>query len=168
MPSADRPRPDPAEVPEVPEVSEYRYAAGVAARLVGGVLVLLAALLVVATVVVAIAGLPVLVLGVVAGLGVAAVLVGGHLLARRVSVVHLGPDGYRVRLLRGAGVPAAAWTDVREAVTTPRDGLPVVVLRLEDERTTTIPVTVLDVDREQFVRVLQAHLQRGHGITPLT
>ncbi|MDF1604640.1 hypothetical protein [Nocardioides sp. YIM 152315] len=164
MPSADR-RPGPADVPAV---SEYRFAPGVAARLVGGLLVLLALLLVVVTVVVAVAGLPVLVLGVVAVIGVVGVLAAGNLLTRRVPVVHFGPDGYRVRLVRGVGVSSAAWTDVREAVTASPDGLPVVVLRLEDDRATTIPVTVLDVDREQFVRELQAHLQRGQGITPLS
>ena len=55
-----------------------------------------------------------------------------------------------------------------EAVTATPQGLPVVVLRLVDGRTTTIPVTLLDVDREQFVRDLQAHLQRGQGLRPLS
>ncbi|MFC7495727.1 MULTISPECIES: hypothetical protein [unclassified Nocardioides] len=165
MPSSDRAHPEPADVPAV---SEFRFAPGVAARLLGGVLVLLAVVLLAVTVVVAVAGLPVLVLVVVAVLGVVGALVGANLVLRRVPVVRLGPDGYRIRLVRGAGVASAAWTEVREAVTATPNGLPVVVLRLGDGRSTTIPVTVLDVDREQFVRVLQAHLQRGRGITPLS
>ncbi len=36
-----------------------------------------------------------------------------------------------------------------------------VVLRLRDGRTTTIPVEMLAVDRESFVRDVQQHLQRG-------
>jgi hypothetical protein len=42
-----------------------------------------------------------------------------------------------------------------------------VVLHLRDGRTTTIPVAALAADREEFVRDLQAHLQRGHGLRPL-
>lgn len=158
----------PADVPAVPEVSQFRCAPALAARLVGGLLVVLAVALAVVTVVVALAGLPLLVVLGVALVGVVGVLVAGNLLARRIPVVHLGPDGYRVRLVRGAGVTAARWTDVREAATATHDDLPVVVLRLADGRTTTIPVTVLDIDREEFVRVLQVHLQRGQGLTPLS
>src|SRR6476661_10470308 len=85
-----------------------------------------------------------------------------------ISVVRLGEQGYRVRLVRDVGVTAARWTEVGEAVTTttPR-GLAVVELRLGDGRTTTLPVALLDVDREQFVRDLQGHLQRGQGLRPL-
>jgi hypothetical protein len=42
-----------------------------------------------------------------------------------------------------------------------------VVLRLRDGRTTTIPVQMLAVDREAFVRDVQDHLQRGHGLRKL-
>ena len=152
---------------DVPEVSEYRFAPLVGARLVGGLLVALAALLAVATLVVAVAGLPLDVIVVVALLGIVAVVAAGVLL-RRVPVVRLAPEGYRVRLVRGAGATTAAWTDVAEAATATPDGLPVVVIRLEDGRTTTIPVTLLATDREQFVRDLQAHLQRGQGLRPLS
>ena len=42
-----------------------------------------------------------------------------------------------------------------------------VEIRLRDGRTTTIPVQVLAADREEFVRDLQQHLQRGHGMRRL-
>ena len=48
-----------------------------------------------------------------------------------------------------------------------REGIACVVLHLRDGRTTTIPVAALAADREEFVRDLQAHLQRGHGLRPL-
>jgi hypothetical protein len=150
-----------------PQVSEYRFAPAVSARIVGGLLVVLAVLLVAVTLVVAVAGLPVLVLAAAAVVGVAGVFAAGHVLTRRVPVVRLDATGYRVRLVRGAGVGAADWTEVQEAVTATPQGLPVVVLKLVDGRSTTIPVTLLDADREQFVRDLQAHLQRGHGLRPL-
>ncbi|WP_155992938.1 hypothetical protein [Nocardioides sp. URHA0020] len=156
-------------MPEVsPEVSDYRFAPAVSGRIVGGLLVVLAVLLSVVTLVVAVSGLSILVLVGVAVLGVLGVLAAGHLLTRRIVVVHLGTTGYRVRLVRGAGVTAAAWTEVGEAVTATPRGLPVLVLKLVDGRTTTIPVTLLDVDREQFVRDLQGHLRRGQGLRPLS
>ncbi len=42
--------------------------------------------------------------------------------------------------------------------------LPTVVLLVPVARTTTIPVEMLAVDREAFVRDVQAHLQQGHGL----
>ncbi|WP_156391123.1 MULTISPECIES: hypothetical protein [unclassified Nocardioides] len=151
-----------------PDVSEYRFAPAVSARIVGGLLVVVAVLLAVLTLVVALAGLSVLVLVAGALAGVAAVFVAGHLVTRRVPVVRMDTTGYQVRMVRGAGVHAAAWREVLEAVTATPQGLPVVVLRLTDARETTIPVTLLDVDREQFVRDLQGHLRRGQGLRPLT
>ncbi len=133
----------------------------------GVLLVILAVFLVVATVLVALLRLPLVVLLVVVVLGVVAVLVAAVVVAQRVAVVHLGPDGYRVRLIRGAGVGAARWRDVAEAGTATPNGVPVVVLRLSDGRTTTIPVQALAADREEFVRDLQRHLQDGQGLRPL-
>lgn len=157
----------PASPSELPDQTAYHLTQAVAARVVGGLLVLLALLLAVGTVVVAVAGLPVAVLVALVLGGVAAVA-GVHLATRRVPVVRFDREGYRVRWVRGTGVSAAAWTEVREAVTSSPQGVPAVVLRLSDGRTTTIPVTVLGVDREQFVRDLQAHLQRGQGLRPLS
>jgi hypothetical protein len=156
----------PASLPELPDETAYHLAPAVAARVVGGLLVVLALLLAVGTLVVAVAGLPLGVLVALVLVGVAGV-VGVHLATRRVPVVRFDRAGYRVRWVRRAGVTAAAWTEVTEAVTAGADRVPVVVLRLGEDRSTTIPVTVLDVDREQFVRDLQAHLQRGHGLRPL-
>jgi hypothetical protein len=158
----------PEASPEVfPEVSQYRFAPAISARIVGGLLVVLAVLLAVVTLVVAVAGLPVGVLVAAAVGGVAAVLAVGHLLTRRIPVVRLDAAGYRVRLVRGAGVRAAAWTEVAEAATAKPRGVAVVVLTLLDGRSTTIPVALLAADREEFVRDLRAHLQRGQGLRPL-
>lgn len=83
-------------------------------------------------------------------------------------VVRLADDSYSVRRIRGAGVTQARWTEVEDAVTADVAGSPCVVLRLRDGRTTTIPTDVLAGDREAFVRDLQEHLQRGHGLRRLT
>ena len=145
----------------------YRLAPAVVARLLGAALIGLALLLFVGTAVVAVAGLP-------GDLMVAVVLVGvvgcfgfGWWLRSRAWVLRCTDDGYRVGLVRGAGVGEARWSDVEDAVTTYRHEVACVELRLRDGRTTTIPVGVLAIDREEFVRDLQSRLQRGHGLKPL-
>lgn len=146
--------------------SDYRLSPAFGARLVGLLVVALAILVFVATGVVAVLNLHTVVLVPVA-LVVVAVIFGLGAWLRRTPVVRLDDDGYRVRLVRGAGVRQAGWREVKDAVTaSPRD-VPCVVLRLVDGRTTTIPVAALDTDREEFVRDLQAHLQRGQGLRPL-
>lgn len=153
--------------PSAPSVSDYRLSPVLGARFVGGLLVALAVLVVVTTVVVAVLQLPVDVVVLVTLAGVVVALVAGYVVTRRVSVVRLGTERYRVRLIRGAGVTEAGWREVQEAVTATPGGVPVVVLRLRDGRTTTIPVRVLAADREDFVRDLRAHLQHGQGLRPL-
>lgn len=152
---------------DVPEVSEYRFAPLVAARIVGALLVAVAVIVLLVTVLVAALGLSVVVVPAVAVLAVVGAAA-AYAVLRRVPVVRLDPEGYRVRMVRGAGTDAAAWAEVDEAVTATPAGLPVVVLKLRDGRTTTVPVTLLAVDREQFVRELQAYLMRGHGLRPLS
>jgi hypothetical protein len=143
--------------------SDYRLSPALGARLLGSSLVGLAVLVFAVTLVVAVLDLSPAFVGVVAGLGLAAVLVAGHLLTRRAYVVRLGEDGYRVRMVRGAGVRAARWTEVEDAVTSSPRGVDCVVLRLRDGRTTTIPVQVLAADREVFARDVRTHLERSSG-----
>ena len=146
--------------------SDYRLSPAFGARLVGLLVVGLAVLVFVATGVVAVLDLHTLVLVPVALAGLAVIFALGALL-RRTPVVHLDDAGYRVRLIRGAGVREAGWKEVEDAVTATARDLPCVVLRLTDGRTTTIPVEALDADRDAFVRDLRSHLQRGQGLRPL-
>ena len=146
--------------------SGYRLSPALAARLVGLLLVGLAVLVLAATLLVAVLGGPpvlVLVAGVVAAVAVFAVGVP----LRRTSVVELDDEGYRVRMVRGAGVHAARWADVEDAVAASPRGVDCVVLRLRDGRTTSIPVAAVDASPEEFVRDLRDHLSRGHGRRPL-
>lgn len=147
--------------------SEYRVSPPVAARLMGVLLIAIAALVFVTTGVVAVLDLPTAVLLIPALAGVLALVAGAVTLSRRGWVVRFTEDGYRVQWVRGVGTAAARWKDVEDAVTTEVAGSPVVVLRLRSGATTTIPVELLAHDREEFVRDLQRHLQRGHGLTPL-
>jgi hypothetical protein len=136
------------------------------ARLMGVSLVLLAVLVFATAVLTALLGLSAAVLVGVAALGLL-VLGTAFWLLRRVPVVRLDDEGYRVRLVRGVGVATASWTDVEELATSYVMGTPCVVLRLGGGRRSTIPMTAVAVDREQFVRDLQGHLQRGHGLRPV-
>jgi apolipoprotein N-acyltransferase len=146
------------------ETVVYRLAPLVTARFVGLYLVALAVVVFVATGVVFAADWPADLLVALVLVGLVGLAVMGWWLRRRAFLLQAAPDGYTVRMVRGAGVKAARWTEVEDAVTTTIHDEPCVVLRLKDGRTTTIPVSVLAVDKEQFVRELQQHLQRGHRL----
>ena len=150
-----------------PTTSDYRLSPALAARLMGLLLVVLAALLFGVTALVAVLHLSPDLLVLLAVLGLVSVFGTGFTLTRRAYVVRLGEEGYRVRMIRGAGVTEARWKDVEDAVTTSPHGIDCVVLRLKDGRTTTIPVAALAADREAFVRDLRDHLQKGQGLRPL-
>jgi hypothetical protein len=146
--------------------SGYRLAPAVAARLLGLLLVLLAVLVLLATLLVALLGGPPVLLLVVAVLAVGAV-VALVVPLRQVRVVLLDETGYRVRMVRGAGVRTARWEDVADVVAASPRGVDCVVLRLKDGRTTSIPVDAVAATREDFVADLRSHLRRGEGLRPL-
>ena len=150
-------------VPTDSSAVDYGVAPQVRARVMGVFLVLLGVLVCATTVVVSLFQLPLDVMSVLVVLTVLAVFVGGHLLTRRTYVVRADADGYRVRLVRGAGVKAARWQDVEDVVATHVAGARCVQMRLRDGGTTTIPVDVLAIDADDFVRELQNRLDRGHG-----
>jgi hypothetical protein len=150
-----------------PVSSEYRVAPHVAARLMGVLLIAISVLVFITTGLVAFLDLHTALLLIPALAGIGALVAAGVELSRRGWVVRFTDEGYRVQWVRGVGVAAARWKDVEDAVTTTSAGSPVVVLRLRSGETTTIPVEMLAGDREEFVRDLQRHLQRGHGLRPL-
>ena len=142
--------------------SDYRFAPPLVVRFLGLVLVALGLLTVLAVTLAVLLDVPALITGVVLVV-VLAVVATGFILTRLTPLVHLDEAGYRVRLLRGAGVRAARWRDVEDVVTATVHGHDCVVLRLRDGRTTTVPVAVLDAPREVFVQDLRTHLDAGHG-----
>ena len=149
------------------DVSDYRLAPLLVARIVGSYLVALALLMFAATALVAVADGPGDVLAVLLGIGVVGMFVLAWWLRSRAYVVRFEADGYRVGLLRGAGVRQARWADVTHAGATSPGGAACLELRLRDGGSTVIPMAALAVDREDFVRELRARLQRGHGLRPL-
>lgn len=146
---------------------EYRLAPLLVARFVGAYLVLFAVVVFAATGLVYVTGLPPDLLVLLLLAGVVGIFWLAWWLRTRAYVVRFEEDGYRVRLVRGAGTTRAGWKEVEDAVTASPRGIPCIVLRLKDGRTTTVPVQALATDREQFVRELQTHLQRGQGLRPL-
>ena len=145
--------------------SDYRFAPALTARLLGLTLLAAAVLVTIATLAVALLDLHSAVLLVPVALVLAALV--AMMAWSNGYVVRLGEEGYRVRRIRGVGVPAARWTDVEDAVTAFRHGSPCLVLRLRDGRTTTIPAESLNVDKDLFARDVAQHLDRGNGITRL-
>lgn len=133
------------------------------APLMGAALLGLGVLLVLMTVVVFVARLPLDVLSAVVIAVVIAVVVLGYLLSRRWYVVRLEEVGYQVRFVRGAGAKNARWVDVLDLATATVAGSRCAVLRLRDGRTTTIPVDLVEGDPEEFVRELSRWLNAGNG-----
>jgi hypothetical protein len=142
-------------------VADYRLAPVIVLRSAGAALVLLALVVVGVGLLTAALGWGLWVVVLVALLGLAAVAGGAWWATRRAYVVRLDALGYRVRLLRGAGVKRARWADVAQASTADVAGVPCVVLALRDGRTTTVPVAVLAADRDEFVARLRSFLRSG-------
>lgn len=142
----------------------YRLSRSVVARLLGLGILALAGLVFAATLVVALLGTSPDVIVVVAAAGLVVLAFAAWWLTTKAYVVRATVDGYRIGAIRSVGVREARWNQVEDAVTATIRDVPVVVLRLKAGATTTIPVTVLAIDREDFVRELQQHLQRGHRL----
>jgi hypothetical protein len=149
--------------------SSYRFAGPFIVRLTGFGLGAVGALVLLLAGVVLVASLPsgVLTVGLLVALAAWLLVVVAAVVLRRRVVVRLDDAGYRVRLVRGAGVREARWKDVEDATAPTVAGSRCVVVRLRDGRTTTIPVDVLKGSADAFVQDLRAHLDRGHGYRPL-
>ena len=146
---------------------EYGLPTALRARLWGVTLAAIGVVLVVTTLVVALVDVPSFVLTVLVVFAALDILVLGSLLIRKWYVVRLDDTGYRIRFVRGAGAQHARWTDVEDLTTAVVSGADCVVLRLRDGRTTTIPVDLIEGDREAFVDELRQRLDAGHGYRKL-
>lgn len=143
-------------------VSDYRLAPPLLARIVGGCLLLVAICVFAATVVTAVAGGGIGWVALVALAGLLLTLVVGWVMASKVAVLHLDPGGYRIRLVRGADVRAAAWTDVTEIVEQQTGLGPLLVLRLTGERSSTVPLDALRAEPAAVVAAVRAAVEAGH------
>ena len=142
---------------------DYALSAQLRARLMGAFLAAIGVLLLVMTVVVAVFRLPQDIMTGLVVLTVVAVFGLGFLLVRRWYVIRLDADGYRVRFARGVGTTAAHWSDVEDLATAYSGDTEVVVVRLRDGRTTTLPVALIEGDPDAFVEELRARLDAANG-----
>lgn len=134
-----------------------------ATRLVGSALVGLALVVFVLTALTVALDWPADPILLVVGLGLAAVFALGGWLRGSATVVRFDDAGYRVRLIRGAGVSQGVWSDVAEATAQTRRGLRVVVLERHDGRETVIPVDAVAGDRERFADDVRERLRAANG-----
>jgi hypothetical protein len=146
-----------------PAVSEYRFAQSLLVRSMGALLAVVGCGVFVVALLVAFAVVPPTVLTVAVVLGLLAIIGAAVWLSRFGTIVRFDGEGYQVRMLRGAGVRSARWTEVEDSVTSTSRGQDCVVLRLRDGRTTTVPVSVLDTSPQDFVDDLRARLNQGRG-----
>jgi len=84
-------------------------------------------------------------------------------LVRAPTALELTDAGYRVPTLRGVGVRQATWREVHDVSTSVRGDQKVVVIRLHDSTTTTLPVRLLDAPAGVWVGELDARLDAAHG-----
>jgi hypothetical protein len=145
---------------------DFRLAPAIGVRFVGAAFVSIAVVVFVLTFVAAAVKVPfvwVLALAAVAVLGA----VGLGVALRRVPAVRMDERGYAVHWIRGAGVRRGAWAEVQEANTASHNGVDCVVIELNDERTTTVPMPALAVSRDEFVTVLRDQLKQARPTRPL-
>jgi hypothetical protein len=145
------------------EKRDYGLAPALRARLMGAFLAVIGLVLLAGTVLVAVAHLPADLLTGLVGFVVVGIFTLGFVLGRRWYVVRLDDIGYQIRFVRGVGQSRARWTDVEGLTTAVVSGTECVVLRLRDGRTSTVPVNLIEGDREEFVEELQRRLDAGHG-----
>jgi len=142
---------------------DYGLARAVRARLLGSLLTVIGGVVLVVSLVAALADVPRAAIAGLLVLGLVGLAVTGALLGPRWYVVRLDDIGYRIRFVRGAGRAQARWTDVLDVTTAVASGTPCVVLRLRDGGSSTVPVDLIEGDREDFVDELRRRLDGAHG-----
>lgn len=145
--------------PSPTDVSEYRLSPLVFARIVGAYLIVFALVLLAGTALVGALEWSGDLLVVVLGVGLLGLIALAWWLRTRLVLVRLTGTGYRVRMIRAAGVVEGRWPEVEDAVAATPQGVECVVLRLKDGRTTTIPVALLAADKDDFARDVRARLR---------
>ena len=78
-------------------------------------------------------------------------------------VVALTEGGYRVSLVRGAGVSAASWSDVEYVDTNVAGGAPSIIITLHGGRTTVIPLSLLGRHHVDTQRDIHNRLNTAFG-----
>jgi hypothetical protein len=139
--------------------STYRLSTAHVLRVLGPLVIALGAL----WMVVAITELTGAVRGLAALLTLVVVGVGAVALVRPPRVLQLSADGYRVSLVRGAGVPRSSWPEVEAVGTQPGGTGPCLVLTLKGKQTTVVPLSLLGARSLEAQREVHERLNQAHG-----
>ncbi|GAA4818344.1 hypothetical protein ACFQ0K_09770 [Nocardioides caeni] len=143
------------------ETSDYRLAPPVMARFVGAYLILLAVLLLAATVLVAAVGTSPDLIVVLLVVGVLGLIALSWWMRSKLVVLRLTDAGYRVRMIRAAGVTEARWSEVEDLVAATPRGVECLVIRLKQGGSTTIPVELVAGDKDDVARAVRDRLRRA-------
>jgi hypothetical protein len=103
-------------------------------------------------------------LTVTAAVATAVALAGAVLLVLRPPrVLELSPSGYRTFHLRGGGVAAADWPEVRSVETRSWAGGPAVVVELSEGRTSVVPLALLGLRGREAQQEMHNRLNASFG-----
>jgi hypothetical protein len=141
----------------------YRYTPAYGMRVVGG-LVALTGIVLLAGAVTRFPPVALCLLVVMAALIVVAVL---RLVVLPPRALELTTTGFSVHNVRGHGVPAARWSDVRSVETKRIVDSPSVVFALADGQTSTLPLPVLGARALAAQREIHARLNSANGYRAL-
>jgi hypothetical protein len=139
--------------------STYRLSTAHLLRSLGALVIGLGAL----WVVVAVSGLTGVIRGLLALVTLVIVLLALVLLVRPPRVLELSADGYRISLVRGAGVARSAWTEVESVGTQTRGSALCLVFNLKGEATSTLPLSLLGTRNVEAQREVHERLNDAHG-----
>lgn len=143
------------------DTTYYRLAPHVRVRFVGLYLVALAVIVFALSIVlVALNVLPDLIV-VAAIVGIIGLVGFNWWLTKKAWVFRASAEGYEIKMVRSPGLKAGRWATVQDAVTASPHGHDCLVLRHKAGETTSIPVELLAVDQNEFVREIQKYLQQA-------
>ncbi len=145
------------------ESTTYRMSRAVVLRVFGRSVFALGAVLLVGVVAGALIDLPAGVIGGAVALAVVALLALTLLVARPPRLLALSTEGYSVHHVPASAVSAARWRSVGGVQTRDSPQGPLVVLALDDGRTSIVPVTLLGARATEAQREIHDRLNAAHG-----
>ncbi len=145
--------------------TDYRLSPSLTARLLGIAMLGGAALVVLATLLIAVANLHSVFLIVPVALVIVTMV--ALMVWSNTWVVRLSDEGFQVRRIRNVGARTGRWREVEDMVSAELDGVSCLVLRMRDGQTTTLPLAALHVDPNVFASTVAEHLNTAHGLRKL-
>lgn len=134
---------------------DYRLAPALAARILGVSFAALALLVFLATFLVAALGGSFVWVALLAAVGLVVTGVTAYVVTKRIAVLHVDDAGYRVRLIRGAGVRTATWDQVKEIAEVSGDDGRFLLFKLADGARTSVPFAALAASPAEVTKAVR-------------